>query len=57
VDFFIFLTGPRLLALTEAHLPVHRERLYPPTVALSMFIKQALDEDGSCQRVVNGWAA
>ena len=57
VDFFNVLTGPLLLDLTEGHLPAHRERLYPPTVALSMFIKQVLDEDGSCQRAVNGWAA
>jgi hypothetical protein len=57
VDFFNVLTGPQLLDLTEAYLPEHRERLYPPAVALSMFIKQSLDEDGSCQRVVNGWAA
>jgi len=57
VDFFNVLTGPMLLDLTEGLLPEHRERLYPPTVALAMFIKQSLDEDGSCQRVVNGWAA
>ena len=57
VDFFNVLTGPLLLELTEAHLPQHRERLYPPTVVLSMFIKQALEDDGSCQRAVNGWAA
>jgi hypothetical protein len=57
VDFFNVLTGPELFELTEAHLPEHRERLYPPTVTLSMFIKQSLDEDGSCQRAVNGWAA
>jgi IS4 transposase len=57
VDFFNALTGPELLEITEASLPEHRERLYPPTVTLSMFIKQSLDEDGSCQRAVNGWAA
>lgn len=57
VDFFNLLTGQRLLNVTEEHLPEHRERLYPPTVTLSMFIKQTLDEDGSCQRAVNGWAA
>jgi hypothetical protein len=57
VDFFNVLTGPLLLELTEAHLPEHRERLYPPTVALSMFIKQVLEADGSCQKAVNGWAA
>ena len=49
VDFFNVLTGPLLLELTELHLPAHRERLYPPTVVLSMFIKQALEDDGSCQ--------
>jgi len=42
---------------TLAHLPAHRERLYPPTVTLSMFLKQVLEEDDSCQRAVNGWAA
>lgn len=57
VDFFNLLTGPELLETTEAHLPEHRERLYPPTVTLSMFMMQALNEDGSCQKAVNGWAA
>lgn len=57
MDFFNVLTGPELLELTEAHLPEHRERLYPPTVTLSMFLRQALAADGSCQRAVNGWAA
>jgi Transposase DDE domain len=57
VDFFNVLTGPQLLQTTEVHLPEHRERLYPPTVTLAMFMRQALNEDGSCQRAVNGWAA
>ena len=57
VDFFNVLAGPELLAKTEEHLPEHRERLYPPTVALSMFMKQALSADRSCQNAVNGWAA
>ena len=57
VDFFNILTGPQLLELTDAYLPEHRERLYPPTVTLSMFIKQVLEADGSCQKAVNGWAA
>lgn len=56
VDFFNLLTGPELLELTESLLPDHRERLYPPTVTLSMFIKQVLDEDSSCQQAVNSWA-
>jgi len=57
VEFFNVLTGPELLELTDAHMPEHRERLYSPTVTLSMFMRQALNEDGSCQKVVNGWAA
>ena len=38
-------------------MPEHRERLYPPTVTLSMFMRQTLEADGSCQKAVNGWAA
>ena len=57
VDFFNLLTGPELLEMTESHLPEHRERLYPPTVALSMFMSHALNADGFCQKAVNGWAA
>ncbi|MDB6042344.1 MAG: family transposase [Gammaproteobacteria bacterium] len=50
VDLFNLLTGPELLKMTETYQPEHRERLYPPTVTLSMFIKQALESDRSCQR-------
>jgi Transposase DDE domain len=57
VEFFNLLTSPELLQTTEVLLPEHRERLYPPTVALSMFMRQALESDGSCQKAVNGWAA
>jgi len=56
VDFFNALTSPELLEVTEAHLPDHRERLYPPTQTLSMFLKQVLEQDGSCQQAVNTWA-
>jgi len=55
VDFFNTLAGP-FGKLSEALLPEHRERLYPPTVTLSMFLSQALNADHSCQRVVNEWA-
>src|SRR5450830_1833549 len=55
VEFFNILTSPQLLDTTEALLPEHRERLYPPTVALSMFMRQVLESDGSCQKAVNGW--
>jgi hypothetical protein len=57
VQFFNALTSPELIDVTEAHLPEHRERLYPPTVTLSMFLHQALATDSSCQRAVNAWAA
>jgi hypothetical protein len=57
VEFFNVLTSPELLQTTEALLPEHRERLYPPTVTLSMFMRQVLESDGSCQKAVNGWAA
>lgn len=57
VEFFNVLTSPKLLDTTEALLPEHRERLYPPTVALSMFMRQVLEADGSCQKAVDGWAA
>ena len=57
VEFFNVLTSPELQETTERLLPEHRERLYPPTVALSMFMRQVLEADGSCQKAVNGWAA
>jgi hypothetical protein len=47
------LTGPQLLDRVEALLPDHRERLYPPTETLSMFLAQALSSDGSCRQVVD----
>lgn len=57
VEFFNLLTSAELLETTEALLPEHRERLYPPTVTLAMFMRQVLEADGSCQKAVNGWAA
>lgn len=57
MEFFNVLTSPELIEMTEALMPAHRERLYPPTVTLSMFMQQTLQADGSCQNVVNGWAA
>lgn len=37
----------------DATLPEHRERLFPPTETLSMFMAQALKPDRSCQGIVN----
>jgi hypothetical protein len=51
--FFNLLTGPQLLADVEALLPEHRERQFPPTETLAMFMAQALSADGSCRQVVN----
>lgn len=52
-DFFNLLTGDTLLDKVEQHLPPHRERLYPPTDTLSLFMAQSLNPDGACQRIVN----
>ncbi len=49
VEFFNVLTSEELLQATEALRPEHRERLYAPTVTLSMFMRQTLEADGSCQ--------
>ena len=54
--FFNLLTGPELLGEVESLLPVHRERLFPPTETLSMFLAQALSADRSCQKAVNDTA-
>jgi len=43
--------------LAAGRAKVARHRWNPPTVALSMFMRQALEADGSCQKAVNGWAA
>jgi hypothetical protein len=50
---FNLLTGPQLFDRVEALLPEHRERLFPPTETLSMFLAQVLSADGSCRQVVN----
>ena len=55
-EHFNVLTGPEMLQISEAHLPEHRERLYPPTVTLSMFRRQALETDASCQKAMNARA-
>ena len=52
-SFFNQLTSPELLDTLEISLPEHRERLFPPTETLSMFLAQALKPDRSCQSIVN----
>lgn len=51
--FFNLLTSPDLFDALEASLPEHRERLFPPTETLSMFMAQALKPDRSCQGIVD----
>jgi len=51
--FFNLLTGPQLLETVEELLPEHRERKFPPTLTLSMFLGQVLSADGSCQNAVD----
>ena len=50
---FNLLTGDVLFEEIESLLPKHRERFFPPTETLSMFITQALSADKSCQKIVN----
>ena len=53
-SFFNLLTGPEMLSKVEELLPdAHRERQFPPTETLSMFLAQAMSEDRSCQKAVN----
>lgn len=52
-SFFNVLTGPALFDKVESVLPQHRERRYPPTETLSMFLAQALSTDRSCQKAVD----
>ena len=51
--FFNLLTSEQLLDKVESLLPRHRERLFPPTETLSMFLAQALSADRSCQKAVD----
>ncbi|ASJ70371.1 hypothetical protein [Granulosicoccus antarcticus] len=53
VGVFNLITDDRFLATIEAQLPAHRERTYPPTETLAMFVAQVLNDDSSCQRAVN----
>lgn len=51
-DFFNLLTSPELLDTVEALSPPFRERTFPPTETLSMFLSQAMSADRSCQNIV-----
>lgn len=53
LSFFNQLTSDQLLERVESLLPDHRERTFPPTETLSLFLSQAINEDRSCRNVVN----
>lgn len=52
-QFFNLLTSDALLGKVEELLPTRRERRYPPTETLSMFLAQGMNADRSCQFIVN----
>ena len=51
--FFNLLTSEHLFDTVESLLPEHRERQFPPTETLSIFMAQALSADRSCQQAVD----
>ena len=51
--FFNLLTNDDLFDKLEELLPEHRERSFPPTETLSMFLAQVVSPDSSCQKAVN----
>lgn len=53
MSFFNLLRSPEVLGELEGQLPQYRDRKYPPTVTLAMFLGQVLSADGSCQNAVN----
>ena len=52
-SIFNILTSEKLFNQVESLLPDHRERIFPPTETLSMFMAQVFSQDRSCQNIVN----
>ncbi|TAL90294.1 MAG: hypothetical protein EPN69_12760 [Rhodanobacter sp.] len=52
-DFFNVLTDPDLLDVVDEQLPAHRERLFPLTTTLMLFMAQTLNTDASCQATID----
>ena len=52
-DYFNLLTSSEMFETVESVLPEHRERTFPPTETLSMFLAQAMSVDRSCQAIVD----
>lgn len=51
--FIDILDSPEYIDKIEALFPAHRARLFPPKLTVSMFMTQVLNEDRSCQKVVD----
>lgn len=51
--FFNILANDKLFDKVEELLPEYRERIFPPTETLSMFLAQVVNPDSSCQKAVN----
>ncbi|TAL84615.1 MAG: hypothetical protein EPN71_17120 [Rhodanobacter sp.] len=47
------LTDPDLLDVVDEQLPAHRERLFPLTTTLMLFMAQTLNTDASCQATID----
>mgnify|MGYP001774149355 CR=1 FL=1 len=52
-NFYNLLSQDSIQKELKEDLPKHRNRLYNPLQTLSMFLTQAIDEDSSCQNIVN----
>jgi hypothetical protein len=52
-SYFNLLTSDALFDQVDSLLPEHRERQYPPTETLSLFLSQVMSSDRSCQNIVN----
>jgi hypothetical protein len=53
LNTFNLLTNDLLFEEVERLLPPYRERRFPPTETLAMFVTQAMSADRSCQHIVN----
>ena len=51
--FYSLLSQDSIQNILKQDLPNYRDRLYNPLKTLSMFLTQALEEDSSCQNIVN----
>jgi len=51
--FINILNTNEYFTLLNSLIPAHRSRLFPPKLTLSMFMAQTLNEDRSCQNIVD----